>query len=398
MDKISQYDVFLSHTSADKKAVENIAQRLRQKAKLQPFLDKWHLIPGEPWQEKLEEALDQSRTCAVFLGPSGLGSWENEEMRDALDQRVRNKSFRVIPVLLPGADPKNNTTLPRFLRRLTWVDFRQGLEDTEAFHRLNCGIKGIPPEAPKRGGSQDSHKSISSIWNVPSQQNSMERNEHNIFISYAKENLEQAKALAEALETQGWSIWWDRTIQAGKLFDEIIEEAISTAKCVIVIWSKDSVKSRWVRSEANEGANRNILVPILIDDTQIPLSFRLFQAINLVDWDVSEKSIAFRKLVTDIEKIPEMPPMITRKGKSQQAQTKITSKIISEKKNNKSEFEFQGEPFTSTDLKTVFEFRKAQTLRTMLLNNCGGFPFMLIKPKLIISMLRRFFYKPLAPP
>ena len=171
MGGINQYDVFLSHNSTDKEAVENIAQRLRQEAKLQPFLDKWHLIPGEPWQEKLEKALDQSCTCAVFLGPSGLGSWENEEMRDALDQRIRNKSFRVIPVLLPGADPKDNTTLPRFLRRLTWVDFRQGLGDTKAFHRLSCGIKGIPPEAPKRGGSQDPHKPVLPIWNVPYRQN-----------------------------------------------------------------------------------------------------------------------------------------------------------------------------------------------------------------------------------
>ena len=168
MGGINEYDVFLSHNSADKEVVENIAQRLRQEAKLQPFLDKWHLIPGEPWQEGLEEALDQSRTCAVFLGPSGLGPWENEEMRDALDQRVRNKSFRVIPVLLPGADPKDETTLPRFLRRLTWVDFRQGLEDKEAFHRLICGIQGIPPEPVE---PQHTYKPTLSIWNVPYRQN-----------------------------------------------------------------------------------------------------------------------------------------------------------------------------------------------------------------------------------
>ena len=168
MNEINHYDVFLSHNSADKEAVENIAQRLRQEAKLQPFLDKWHLIPGEPWQEGLEEALDQSRTCAVFLGPGGLGPWENEEMRDALDQRVRNKSFRVIPVWLPGADPKDETTLPRFLRRLTWVDFRQGLEDKEAFHRLICGIQGIPPEPVE---PQHTYKPTLSIWNVPYRQN-----------------------------------------------------------------------------------------------------------------------------------------------------------------------------------------------------------------------------------
>jgi hypothetical protein len=60
----TQYDVFLSHNSTDKPAVEALARRLSDEAGLSPFLDKWHLVPGEPWQEALEEALDKSRTCA----------------------------------------------------------------------------------------------------------------------------------------------------------------------------------------------------------------------------------------------------------------------------------------------------------------------------------------------
>ena len=106
------YDVFLSHYIIDKPEVEALAKRLEDEAGLKPFLDKWHLVPGEPWEEALEEALDQSKTCVVFLGPNKLGPWENEEMRVALDERVRNKSFRVIPVLLPGAEPKDKKTLP----------------------------------------------------------------------------------------------------------------------------------------------------------------------------------------------------------------------------------------------------------------------------------------------
>jgi hypothetical protein len=75
------YDVFLSHNSADKDAVEAVARRLEDEAALSPLLDQWHLIPGNPWQEELEQALDAARTCAVFIGPHGVGPWENEEMR-----------------------------------------------------------------------------------------------------------------------------------------------------------------------------------------------------------------------------------------------------------------------------------------------------------------------------
>ena len=110
------YDVFLNHSNADKLAVEALGRKLLA-AGITPFLDKWNLVPGEPWQEGLEEALDRSLTCAVFVGPSGLGPWQNEEMRSALEDRVRNKEFRVIPVLLPGALESQKEELPRFLRR-----------------------------------------------------------------------------------------------------------------------------------------------------------------------------------------------------------------------------------------------------------------------------------------
>ena len=143
------YDVFLSHSSADKDAVETIARRLEDEAALRPFLDKWHLIPGNPWQEELEQALDSAGTCAVFIGPEGVGPWENVEMRSALDDRVTRPGFRVIPVLLPEAVLPQQGRLPRFLARLTWVDFRHGLHDPEAFRRLVAGIRG---HSPGRGG------------------------------------------------------------------------------------------------------------------------------------------------------------------------------------------------------------------------------------------------------
>ncbi|HBL30192.1 MAG TPA: transcriptional regulator, partial [Acidobacteria bacterium] len=81
---------------------------------------------------------------AVFLGKA-LGPWQNEEMRSAIDTRVREGAFRVIPVLLPGGKEPGKEELPRFLRRLTWVDFRAGLDEADAFHRLLAGIRGTPP-------------------------------------------------------------------------------------------------------------------------------------------------------------------------------------------------------------------------------------------------------------
>ena len=66
---------------------------------------------------------------------------------------AREDSFRVIPVLLPGGEERAVEEISRFLRRHTWVDFRAGLDDEEAFLRFLAGIQGKPP-GPIGGGGE----------------------------------------------------------------------------------------------------------------------------------------------------------------------------------------------------------------------------------------------------
>jgi hypothetical protein len=105
-----------------------------------------------------------------------------------------------------------------------------------------------------------------------------------IFVSYARDDKAKARIIAEALQQRGWSVWWDRNIPPGKSFDQVIEEALASAKCVIVLWSRASASSDWVKTEAAEATKRRILVPALIEDVAIPLEFRRLQTANLSDW------------------------------------------------------------------------------------------------------------------
>ena len=105
-----------------------------------------------------------------------------------------------------------------------------------------------------------------------------------IFISYASADRDRARVLADALATQGWSVWWDRTIPPGRQFDEVIEEELAAAGCVVVLWSKASVASSWVKTEAADARDRRILVPVLIEDVKLPLEFRRMQAADLSQW------------------------------------------------------------------------------------------------------------------
>lgn len=122
-----------------------------------------------------------------------------------------------------------------------------------------------------------------------------------IFISYASADRPRAGILAQALAPYGWSVWWDRDIPVGKPFPPVIEEQLTVAKCVIVLWSEAAVKSDWVQNEAAEGKERGILVPALIADVKIPLEFRRIQTARLIEWRGEPTHPEFTKLLTAIE-------------------------------------------------------------------------------------------------
>src|SRR5262245_50697420 len=105
-----------------------------------------------------------------------------------------------------------------------------------------------------------------------------------VFVSYASVDRERARALSEVLADRGLSVWWDRTIAPGRVFDEVIQEELNAAKCVVVLWSPASVKSNWVKTEAAEAAARGILVPVSVQDVALPIEFKRIQAANLTDW------------------------------------------------------------------------------------------------------------------
>ena len=68
-------------------------------------------------------------------------------------------------------------------------------------------------------------------------------------------------------------------------YDVEIEQSLNDARAVIVVWSKTAIKSEWVRAEAEAAADRAVLLPVRIDDVQLPLRFRLLQTADLSDWN-----------------------------------------------------------------------------------------------------------------
>ncbi|TAN01958.1 MAG: TIR domain-containing protein, partial [Rhodanobacteraceae bacterium] len=105
-----------------------------------------------------------------------------------------------------------------------------------------------------------------------------------VFISYARTDKARVAPLVAAIEAKGWSVWWDPAIVPGREFDDEIEAEINAAKAVLVVWTPTSVASRWVRGEARDAADRNVLVPVRFDNAHLPMDVRAIHTTDLDGW------------------------------------------------------------------------------------------------------------------
>lgn len=126
-----------------------------------------------------------------------------------------------------------------------------------------------------------------------------------VFLSYAREDRAKATSIAKALRDGGLPVWWDRSLQAGENYRDVIAKQLKAARCVVVLWSKHSVTSKWVADEADRGNDRAILVPVLLDDVRrdIPLGMGGLHEIDLRGWSGSSTPPALADLVKAVNSI-----------------------------------------------------------------------------------------------
>lgn len=110
------------------------------------------------------------------------------------------------------------------------------------------------------------------------------------FISYAHENREVAHGVARQLQDLGCSVWWDERIGPTDHWDQSIEKALKEAKYILVLWSASAVESQFVRAEADFARKNGKLLQAVLDACELPVAFRLIQAINLTQMGVGSSA------------------------------------------------------------------------------------------------------------
>ena len=121
-----------------------------------------------------------------------------------------------------------------------------------------------------------------------------------IFLSYSRDDQATARRFAEGFERAGFSVWWDATLRSGEAYDQVTEKALKEARAVVVLWSKKSVDSRWVRSEATLADRNKTLVPVMIEPCERPIMFELTQTAELAHWQGAADDKAWQALLSDV--------------------------------------------------------------------------------------------------
>lgn len=132
-----------------------------------------------------------------------------------------------------------------------------------------------------------------------------------IFVSYSRQDKARAAQFVELLEGFGWDVFWDQETRAGTLWPKVLEDELGLARCLLVLWTANSVTSRWVRIEAYEALQGDKLLPVRLENVKPPMEFRQTQTFDLLNWTGQRDDPRLDHLIADLCALMKLEP---RKG------------------------------------------------------------------------------------
>ncbi|MFI4933676.1 MAG: TIR domain-containing protein [Caulobacterales bacterium] len=121
-----------------------------------------------------------------------------------------------------------------------------------------------------------------------------------VFVSYARSTEREAREIADALRALGYDVWRDDELPVHRDYSAVIEEHLREAKAVVVVWSAEAVKSRWVCAEADVAHEAGTLVQLSLDGAIPPLPFNRVQCADLGGWTGDPDAPGWRKVLASV--------------------------------------------------------------------------------------------------
>lgn len=282
--------IFISYAHIDIWQIQQLAAILRD-AQHEVWFDP-DLKPGEEWKKRLA---DEIASCDVLLYALSNESVESEWCQWELEQAIQQKK-RIMPVIV-----RPKTPVPQMLSHIQYIDFSRG-PTPELVQRLLAGLEslsavidtdditGIDPET---GNS------------VPAQ---AEKQRKHVFISYHQANTTLMEDIQVRLRQENIPVWTDESNKTGASFwEDVIEEAIRNAGCVVAIMSPESRQSARVRGELAFADDCGVkIIPVIATGERNQVLSTALYALNPLDLR-DEIDNGLQELINTIRETLEAP-------------------------------------------------------------------------------------------
>lgn len=97
---LMEYDVFISHASADKEEYVDKLKAALDKLKVKIFYDKDSIQWGDNWKEKILEGVEKSEFAIIVISEKFFGrEWTEKELSEFLNRQNRNGQKIILPIL-----------------------------------------------------------------------------------------------------------------------------------------------------------------------------------------------------------------------------------------------------------------------------------------------------------
>ncbi len=334
-----------SHDSPEhERQVLALSERLRADG-IDSWIDQYDPYPEEGWPRWMQRQIDEAEAVLLICTPTyrkrvegkeepGIGKgvcWEANLIYNRLYSNQQYTS-QFVPVLFSGAGEND---IPEVLRGQPF--FR--VQDEQGYESFYRRLTGQPRVTPSPLGSVHRLPKIEMVSGravestpivtvqTPSRQEVTDRGaeardqtvaKNDIFISYKTEDKDRLRPLVDALETAGWSVFWDRKVPTGKRWRDYIFENLRASRYVIVAWSEKSISSDYVREEAEDARKRDVLLPIYIDQVEPPFGFGELQAHDLIGWNGATDQQPFQNLVRQVADVLSQKPVTNSSISSQE--------------------------------------------------------------------------------
>ena len=123
-----------------------------------------------------------------------------------------------------------------------------------------------------------------------------------IFLAYSRANSKKADKFRDAFEKEGFSVFVDINTPIGERWREHIEKQLNACAVLVVLWSKTSVKSDYVKEEADIAKDRQKLFPVMITKCELPYGFRSYQTLDMTSWRDDSNAPQWKRLIEDIRR------------------------------------------------------------------------------------------------